>query len=113
MAFDRYVPQLVPLLRAHAALPFDVLRAAVKLLGAMAHRSSARKLMHDPASAEGLMAVLSHPDSGEARPASLEPASLVHRSRATGAEPPRGRREWKKGKPQTLTRSGRRAWEWR
>lgn len=69
MAFDRYVPQLVPLLRAHAALPFDVLRAAVKLLGAMAHRSSARKLMHDPASAEGLMAVLSHPDSGEARPA--------------------------------------------
>ena len=69
MAFDRYVPQLVPLLRAHAALPFDVLRAAVKLLGAMAHRASARKLMHDPASAEGLMAVLSHPDSGEARPA--------------------------------------------
>ena len=69
MAFDRFVPQLVPLLRAHAALPFDVLRAAVKLLGAMAHRSSARKLMHDPASAEGLMAVLSHPDSGEARPA--------------------------------------------
>ena len=51
--------------------------------------------------------------NGEARPASLEPASLVHRSRATGAEPPRGRREWKKGKPQTLTRSGRRAWEWR
>ena len=62
VAFDRYVPQLVPLLRAHAALPFDVLRAAVKLLGAMAHRASARKLMHDPASAEGLMAVLSHPD---------------------------------------------------
>ena len=65
MAFDRYVPQLVPLLRAHAALPFDVLRAAVKLLGAMAHRASARKLMHDPASAEGLMAVRSHPDSPE------------------------------------------------
>ena len=63
VVFDRYVPQLVPLLRAHAALPFDVLRAAVKLLGAMAHRASARKLMHDPASAEGLMAVLSHPDS--------------------------------------------------
>ena len=62
VAFDRYVPQLVPLLRAHAALPFDVLRAAVKLLGAMAHRASARKLMHDPASAEGLMAVLPHPD---------------------------------------------------
>ena len=62
VAFDRYAPQLVPLLRAHAALPFDVLRAAVKLLGAMAHRASARKLMHDPASAEGLMAVLSHPD---------------------------------------------------
>ena len=65
VAFDRYVPQLVPLLRAHAALPFDVLRAAVKLLGAMAHRASARKLMHDPASAEGLMAVRSHPDSPE------------------------------------------------
>ena len=63
------MPQLVPLLRAHAALPFGVLRAAVKVLGAMAHRASARRLMHDPASAEGLMAVLSHPDSGEARPA--------------------------------------------
>ena len=86
----------MPLLRAHAALPFDVLRAAVKVLGAMAplprspprsplisadlrryvqvlgamaHRASARKLMHDPASAEGLMSVLSHPDSSEARPA--------------------------------------------
>ena len=35
----------------------------------MAHRASARKLMHDPASAEGLMSVLSHPDSSEARPA--------------------------------------------
>ena len=36
VAFDKYVAQLVPLLRAHAALPFDVLRAAVKVLGAMA-----------------------------------------------------------------------------
>ena len=76
VAFDRYVPQLVPLLRAHATLPFEVLRAAVKVLGAMAARASARKLMHDPESAEGLMAVLSHPDSSQARPATAIIAAI-------------------------------------
>ena len=47
----------------------------------MAHRASARKLMHDPDSAEGLMAVLSHPDSSEARPAT---AIIVGQFRAAG-----------------------------
>ena len=35
VAFDKYVPQLVPLLRARATLPFDTLKAAVKVLRAM------------------------------------------------------------------------------
>ena len=69
VAMDKYIAQVVPLLRAKDQLPFDVLRAAVKLLGAMAHRASARRLMHDPGSAEGLMYVLSHPDGSQARPA--------------------------------------------
>ena len=69
VAFDKYVPQLVPLLRAKATLPYELLKAAVKVLGTMAHRVSARKIMYDPDSAEGVMHVLSHPDSSQARPA--------------------------------------------
>ena len=69
IAFDKYVPQLVPLLRAKATLPYELLKASVKVLGAMAHRVSARKIMYDPDSAEGVMHVLSHPDSSQARPA--------------------------------------------
>ena len=69
LAFDKYVGQLVPLLRAKATLPFELLKAAVKVLGTMAHRVAARKIMYDPDSAEGVMHVLSHPDSSQARPA--------------------------------------------
>ena len=69
LAFDRYVPQLVPLLRAKATLPYELLKASVKVLGAMAHRVAARKIMYDPDSAEGVMHVLSHPDSSQSRPA--------------------------------------------
>ena len=69
IAFDKYVPQLVPLLRAKATLPYELLKVSVKVLGTMAHRVSARKIMYDPDSAEGVMHVLSHPDSSQARPA--------------------------------------------
>ena len=69
LAFDKYVPQLVPLLRAKSTLPYELLKASVKVLGTMAHRVSARKIMYDPESAEGVMYVLSHPDSSQARPA--------------------------------------------
>ena len=69
VAFDKYVPQLVPLLRAKATLPYELLKASVKVLSAMAHRVAARKIMYDPDSAEGVMHVLSHPDSSQARPA--------------------------------------------
>ena len=41
VAFDKYVPQLVPLLRAKATLPYELLKAAVKVLGA----SSAKLLV--------------------------------------------------------------------
>ncbi|EOD14893.1 hypothetical protein EMIHUDRAFT_448270 [Emiliania huxleyi CCMP1516] len=66
-AFDKYVPQLVPILRAKAATSLEVLRSAVRLLGAMGVRASARRVMHDPATAEGLMHVLSFPDSSSQR----------------------------------------------
>lgn len=69
--FDKFVPQLVPLLRAKSTLPYESLKASVKVLGAMAHRAAARKIMYDPESAEGVMHVLSHPDSSQARPATL------------------------------------------
>ncbi len=69
LAFDKYVAQLVPLLRAKSTLPYELLKASVKVLGAMAHRVAARKIMYDPESAEGVMHVLSHPDSSPARPA--------------------------------------------
>ena len=69
VAFDKYVAQLVPLLRGKATLPYEILKAAVKVLGAMAHRAAARKILYDPESAEGVMHVLSHPDSSQARPA--------------------------------------------
>ena len=45
LAFERYVHQLVPLLRAKASLPYELLKAAVQLLGAMAHRVAARKIL--------------------------------------------------------------------
>ena len=75
---------------AQASLPYEILKASVKALGAMAHRVSARaltqctalphlltpshtfsqvsarKIMYDPESAEGVMHVLSHPDSSQA-----------------------------------------------
>lgn len=35
----------------------------------MAHRVAARRIMYDPDSAEGVMHVLSHPDSSQSRPA--------------------------------------------
>ena len=70
VAFDKFVPQLVPLLRSKSTLPYEILKASVKVLGAMAHRVSARKIMYDAESAEGVMHVLSHPDSSQARPAS-------------------------------------------
>jgi len=69
VAFDKYVPQLVPLLRAKATLPYELLKATVKVLSTMAHRVAARKIMFDPDSAEGVMHVLSHPDSSQSRPA--------------------------------------------
>ena len=61
------MPQLVPLLRAKDTLPYELLKSSVRVLGAMAHRVAARKIMYDPDSAEGIMYVLSHPDSSQAR----------------------------------------------
>jgi len=67
VVFDKYVMQLVPLLRNKDSMPLEVLRGATKVLGAMAHRASARRVMHDPDTAEGLMHVLSYPDSSAQR----------------------------------------------
>ena len=50
LAFDKYVPQLVPLLRAKSSLPFEILKAAVKVVGAMASRAAARRIFYDPES---------------------------------------------------------------
>ena len=63
----RFVPQLVPILRAKSTASLEVLRAAVRVLGSMGHRASARRVMHDPDTAEGLMYVLSFPDSSSNR----------------------------------------------
>ena len=63
-------PRLAPR-RAACQLPHahDAHGRAHQVLGTMAHRVSARKIMYDPESAEGVMHVLSHPDSSQARPA--------------------------------------------
>ena len=45
----------------------ETLRAATRVLGAMASRAAARRVMRDPDTAEGLMHVLSFPDSSSSR----------------------------------------------